>query len=66
MRPAIGLLGVVIVALSLRAAGQPEPAIRFISPTSGTYLSGPIVLQVEVQGIELSALEDVTFFADGR
>ena len=66
MRPAIGLMGVLVVAISLHAAGQPQPTIRFISPTSDTYLSGAIVLQVEVQGIELAALEDVTFFADGR
>jgi VWFA-related protein len=64
-RPAILALLVLITCIA-RGAAQPGPALRFISPTAETYVSGPVLLRIEVDGVELGAIENVTFFADGR
>jgi VWFA-related protein len=53
---------------SLAASGQQpaSPALRFVSPTADTYLSGPVLLRVVIDGVGGSGVfEDVTFFADG-
>ncbi len=49
--------------------GQTQSALtlRFVSPTDDTYVSGPVLLKVVIDGeAGPSLVEDVTFFADGR
>jgi len=51
----------------LRGETQSDLTLRFASPTEDTYVSGPVVLRVVIDGESTSSLvEDVTFFADGR
>jgi VWFA-related protein len=50
---------------ALRA--QSTPALRFVSPPPGSYVTGPLVLRVAFEGEGgASSIEDVTFFADGK
>jgi VWFA-related protein len=56
-------------ALALVSGGQSQsaPTLRFVSPTDDTYLSGPVLLKVVIEGeAGPSLVEDVTFFANGR
>jgi len=58
------LLAVVAVS---RGQSQSALSLRFVSPTDDTYLSGPVLLKVVIDGeAGPSLVEDVTFFADGR
>ena len=66
MRRALVVIGAVAAA-AVCVDTQSKPALRFVSPTSQTYLSGPVLLRVAVEGTtELGTVEDVTFFANGR
>ena len=59
----------LFISFVVRITGQSEttPTIRFVSPTDDTYLSGPVLLKVAIDGqAGPSLIEDVTFFADGR
>jgi len=52
---------------SYLGGAQAEPTLQFVSPTSETYLSGPVLLKVAVQPLSAIAdVVDVTFFANGR
>jgi VWFA-related protein len=57
-----------LILCGLGAASQPvQPTIRFLSPTSDTYLSGPVLLRVAIEPPRLiREVLDVTFYADGR
>jgi VWFA-related protein len=45
---------------------QTTTTLRFVSPAPGAYVTGPVLLRVAVEGEGgPSAIEDVTFFADG-
>jgi Ca-activated chloride channel family protein len=47
--------------------GQQPGVLRFTAPAPNSYVSGPIVLFVAYEGEGgSSAIQDVTFFADGR
>jgi len=62
-------LATVLFALAVVSSGQTQsaPTLRFVSPTDETYVSGPVVLSVAIDGgAGPSLVEDVTFFADGR
>jgi VWFA-related protein len=55
------------LAVLLNGHTQSAPTLRFISPTDDTYVSGPVLLKVVIDGeAGPSLVEDVTFFADGR
>jgi VWFA-related protein len=59
----------MLVGLMAASAGhsQSAPALRFVSPTDETYLNGPVLLRVVIDGeAGPSLVENVTFFADGR
>ena len=56
----------VLVAAPRAGLAQPAaPALRFVSPTADTYLSGPVTLQLVYEG-GASEILDVTIFVDGR
>jgi Ca-activated chloride channel family protein len=56
---------VLITAVLVRAQ-QPD-SLRFTAPAPNSYVSGPLVLFVAFEGEGgSSAIQDVTFFADGR
>jgi VWFA-related protein len=58
---------VFTLGLLLHGHMQSEPTLRFTSPTDETYVSGPVLLKVAIEGeAGPSLVEDVTFFADGR
>jgi VWFA-related protein len=58
---------VLVLGAIVPGRAQPAPTLRFVSPTVDTYLSGPVLLRVVIDGEGGTALvEDVTFFADGR
>jgi len=58
------LVSLVSIA-ALRA--QSTPTLRFVSPPPGSYVTGPLVLRVAIDGEGgPSSIEDVTFFADGK
>ena len=60
------VVGLLIVATT-HVTTQSPLTLRFVSPTAQTYLSGPVLLQVVVEGTTTpGAVEDVTFFANGR
>ena len=55
------------LGLLLHGHTQSAPTLRFVSPTDETYVSGPVLLKVTIDGeAGPSLVEDVTFFADGR
>jgi len=59
----------MLLAVAAVSGGQSQsaPTLRFISPTGDTYLSGPVLLKVVIEGqTGPSLVEDVTFFANGR
>lgn len=63
----------LVVTLLLSLAGVAEPhtqtaqTLRFISPPPGSYVTGPVLLRVAFDGDGGgSAIDDVTFFADGK
>ncbi len=56
----------VVAASGVLGGAQSSPTLRFASPTAETYLTGAVTLRVDLDGVALGALEDVTFFADGR
>jgi len=59
----------LLVAFLSAAGGaqSPELAIRWVSPTADTYLSGPVLLRVIFAGEGGGTrVEDVTFYADGK
>ncbi len=66
MRRVIAVLVVVVVATGVLSRAQSAPTLRFTSPTAETYLTGAVTLRVDLEGATIGALEDVTFFADGR
>jgi len=46
---------------------QTTATLRFVSPPPGAYVTGPVVLRVAFEGEGgATAIEDVTFFADGK
>ena len=54
------------LAWGLAGAQSPDLAIRWVSPTADTYLSGPVLLRVVFAGEGGGTrVEDVTFFANG-
>jgi len=55
----------VIVCPAVLAIAQPSPAIRLVEPIENTYVTGPVVLRVVIDGIAPDVVADVTFFADG-
>lgn len=60
---------VVTAALitGVQVHGQQPGVLRFTAPAPNSYVSGPIVLFVAYEGEGgSSAVQDVTFFADGR
>jgi Ca-activated chloride channel family protein len=61
------VLAILVAIAAAPAWAQQEPALRFISPTAETYLSGPVLLKVAIEPPALSGqVIDVAFFADGR
>ena len=61
----VALLVSLASITALRA--QSTPTLRFVSPPPGSYVTGPLVLKVAVEAEGgPSAIEDVTFFADGK
>ena len=67
MRRHLFATSVFTLGLLLRGHMQSEPTLRFTSPTDETYVSGPVLLKVAIEGeAGPSLVEDVTFFADGR
>jgi len=61
----IALLVLLGGITALRA--QSTATLRFVSPPPGSYVTGPLVLRVAIEGEGgPSAIEDVTFFADGK
>jgi VWFA-related protein len=61
----LAALVLCVSGVLLQAQTPPAATLRFASPTSETYLSGPVLLRVVIGG-DASLVEDVTFFADGR
>jgi VWFA-related protein len=62
-----GALAIVLVLGAGGGAQEPGLAIRWVSPTADTYLSGPVLLRVVFAGEGGGTrVEDVTFFADGK
>ena len=56
-----------IALLMPPGAHAQEPAIRFVSPTADTYLSGPVLLKVAIEPpVAAGQVVDITFYADGR
>lgn len=67
MRRHLFATSVFTLGLLLHGHMQSEPTLRFTSPTDETYVSGPVLLKVAIEGeAGPSLVEDVTFFADGR
>jgi VWFA-related protein len=61
----VALLVSILPAVSPRA--QTEATLRFVSPPPASYVTGPVLLKVAFEGAGgASAIEDVTFFADGK
>jgi hypothetical protein len=61
------VLAIVLVLGAAGAAQEAALAIRWVSPTAETYLSGPVLLRVVFAGEGGGTrVEDVTFFADGK
>jgi VWFA-related protein len=61
----VALLLSIVPAVSSRA--QTEATLRFVSPPAASYVSGVVLLKVAFVGAGgASAIEDVTFFADGK
>lgn len=67
MRRQLFATALFMLATLLRGQSQSAPALRFVSPTDDTYVSGLVLLKVVIDGeAGSSVVEDVTFFADGR
>lgn len=67
MRRCLFATSVFTLTLLLHGHTQSAPTLRFTSPTDDTYVSGPLLLKVAIDGQGgPSLVEDVTFFADGR
>ncbi len=61
------LCALMIVFAAEAPRTQSAAALAFVTPTAGTYVSGPVLLKVVHNGEGGgSAILDVTFFADGR
>ena len=61
----VALLLSILPAVSPHA--QTEATLRFVSPPPASYVSGVVLLKVAFAGAGgASAIEDVTFFADGK
>ena len=61
----VALLVSILPAVSPRA--QTEATLRFVSPPPASYVTGAVLLKVAFEGAGgASAIEDVTFFADGK
>jgi VWFA-related protein len=61
----VAFLVSVAAVVTLRA--QSTATLRFVFPPPGSYVSGPVVLKVAIEGEGgASAIDDVTFFADGK
>jgi len=71
IRPGIALLlcSIACAALVASAAQAPPraaaPAVAFVSPEDGAYLSGPVTLRVQLQPAD-TPVKSVSLFADGR
>jgi VWFA-related protein len=64
-RFAIALVVFLAGIAALRA--QSTATLRFVSPPPGSYVTGPLILKVAIEGEGgPGAIEDVTFFADGK
>ncbi len=67
MRRYIYLCALLAVLMCVAPRAQSTQALRFVSPPSGSYVSGPLLLKVVHDGPGGGlAIIDVTFFADGR
>lgn len=52
---------------TVRPCAQTTETLRFVSPTAGSYAAGMVTLTVAFEGAGgASAIEDVTFFVDGK
>lgn len=63
------LAAVPMLLLALASGGQSQsaPALRFVSPTDDTYVTGPVLLKIVIEGeAGPSLVENVTFSANGR
>ncbi|MGH9146295.1 MAG: hypothetical protein ACRD1Q_06270, partial [Vicinamibacterales bacterium] len=67
MRRYIFLCALFGIFICVAPRAQSTQALRFVSPPSGAYVSGPLLLKVVHDGPGGGlAIIDVTFFADGR
>lgn len=65
----LGFSLVLLLSLVTTVAlhSQPTDTLRFVSPPPGSYVTGSVTVKVAFEGEGgSSAIEDVTFFADGR
>lgn len=63
----LAVVPMLLLVLVSGGQSQSAPTLRFVSPTDDTYLSGPVLLKVVIEGeAGPSLVEDVTFFANGR
>src|SRR4029078_10705918 len=63
----IGVLSCAVAAAVITLHAQSPGVLRFTAPPPNSYVSGPIALIVFYEGEGgSSAIEDVTFFADGQ
>src|SRR5262245_33619904 len=62
---AVALLLSLVTTVALRS--QTTETLRFVSPAAGSYVTGLVLLRAAFDGQGSgSAVEDVTFFADGK
>src|SRR5262245_57925678 len=67
MRRLILVCALVVALVGVGGAQSPDLAIRWVSPTADTYLSGSVLLRVIFTGEGGGTkVEDVTFYADGK
>jgi Ca-activated chloride channel family protein len=55
----------VLLLVAAGAAQKVAPALRVLTPTAGTYVSGSVMVTAAVENAE-APVERMTFFADGR
>lgn len=58
-------LAAALIGIGAQAATPQAPAITFVSPQDGDYVSGPLTLKVEITPAD-TQVESVRLFADGR
>jgi VWFA-related protein len=61
------LAPILLLASIVTPQAQTTATLRFVSPQPGSYVTGAVTLKVTVDGPDgAAAVEDVTFFADGK